>query len=124
MEQTLTSLIEELKRHDEASPFICQGLLIRIFHILSTKYEFSLSKQLRKRMNWILFEEITNYINNNLNNISIMQLSNEFHFQEDYFNRCSRARLVLHIRNIFSHCVSKKLKTWLLTQSTQLTRFP
>jgi hypothetical protein len=66
MEQTLTSLVEELKRHDEASPFICQGLLIRIFHILSTKYEFSLSKQLRKRMNWILFEEITNYINNNL----------------------------------------------------------
>ena len=50
MEQTLTSLVEELKRHDEASPFICQGLLIRIFHILSTKYEFSLSKQLRKRI--------------------------------------------------------------------------
>ncbi len=114
MEQTLTSLIEELKRHDEASPFICQGLLIRIFHILSTKYEFSLSKQLRKRMNWILFEEITNYINNNLNNISIMQLSNEFHFQEDYFNRLLKSQTGLTYTEYLQSLRLKKAEDMLI----------
>mgnify|MGYP007069198222 CR=1 FL=1 len=34
-----------------------------------------------------------------------------FDFEKITLTGCSRARLVLHIRNIFSHCVSKKLKT-------------
>ena len=91
-----------------------QGLLIRIFHILSTKYEFSLSKQLRKRMNWILFEEITNYINNNLNNISIMQLSNEFHFQEDYFNRLLKSQTGLTYTEYLQSLRLKKAEDMLI----------
>ena len=35
-------------------------------------------------MNWILFEEITDYMENHLTQISITGLSEEFHFQEDY----------------------------------------
>ena len=114
LESTFISLIEELNSFDAASPFICQGLLIRIFHILSTKYEFSLSKQLRKRMNWILFEEITNYINNNLNNISIMQLSNEFHFQEDYFNRLLKSQTGLTYTEYLQSLRLKKAEDMLI----------
>lgn len=87
MEDTIGTLLQELKRHDEASPIICRGLLLRIFCILSTQYEFSLSKKLRQKMNWILFEEITEYMESHLKDISISQLSKEFHFQDDYFNR-------------------------------------
>ena len=58
----MTSLLLELQRHDEASPIICRGLLLRIFRILSTQYEFSLSKKLRQKMNWILYEEISDYM--------------------------------------------------------------
>ena len=78
------SLIDELKKYDDASPFICQGLLLRIFKILGTKYDFSLSKQTRKKMNMILFEEITQFITENLADISIQMLVSEFHFQKDY----------------------------------------
>ena len=56
MDETMTSLLLELQRHDEASPIICRGLLLRIFRILNTQYEFSLSKKLRQKMNWILYE--------------------------------------------------------------------
>lgn len=87
LENTLMSLIDELKKYDDASPFICQGLLLRIFKILGTKYDFSLSKQTRKKMNMILFEEITQFITENLADISIQMLVSEFHFQKDYFNR-------------------------------------
>ncbi len=87
MEQALESLLRELLRHDEASQIICQGLLLRVFRLLSTQYEFSLSKKLKKEMTWILFEEISRFIDRHLQDISIRMLSEEFHFQDDYFNR-------------------------------------
>lgn len=38
-------------------------------------------------MNWILYEEISDYMKQHMKNISIRMLCEEFHFQEDYFNR-------------------------------------
>ncbi|BBF41344.1 two-component response regulator yesN [Lachnospiraceae bacterium KM106-2] len=87
VEDALIALVQELEHHDVATPFITQGFLLRIFWVLSTQYEFSLSKKLRKKMKWILFEEVTDYMKKNLDKMSIRCLTEEFHFQEDYFNR-------------------------------------
>lgn len=87
LEECLKTLLHELILHDEASAYICRGLLMRIFRILSADYDFSLSRELQKEMNWLLYEEITVYIQKNYRNISIRQLCEQFHFQEDYFNR-------------------------------------
>lgn len=87
MEETLFALLEELTRNDAASPIICRGLLLRLFGLLSTDYEFSLSKKVKKEMNWILLEEISAFIQDHLQDISIRMLSERFHFQDDYFNR-------------------------------------
>ena len=92
MEPTLAALLKELTRHDEASPLICQGLLLRIFRLLSTQYEFSLSKKLKKEMTWILYEEISGFIRKHLRDISIPMLCEEFHFQDDYFNRLLKSQ--------------------------------
>lgn len=92
MEPLLIQLLEELTRRDEATPYICQGLLIRMFHFLSTRYDFSLSRELRQKMNWILFEEITAYIQEHARQITIQELSSHFHFQEDYFNRLIKSK--------------------------------
>lgn len=87
MEKCLLTLLKELIHHDEASTYICRGLLMRIFALLSTGYEFSLSRELRKKMNWLWYEEISQYIRQHYQTISIRQLCDRFHFQEDYFNR-------------------------------------
>lgn len=87
MEVCLKDLLKELLLHDNASSYICRGLLMRIFRILSTDYDFSLSRELRREMNWIMYEEITAYIREHCRDISIRQLCEQFHFQEDYFNR-------------------------------------
>lgn len=92
IEPVLFQLLSELIHFDEASPYICQGLLMRIFHILSVHYDFSLSKELKKEMNWILFQEITHYIKSNYTSITIQQLVDKFHFQADYFNRLIKAQ--------------------------------
>lgn len=49
METCLEQLLQELILNDEASDIICQGILIRIFGLLSTEYEFSLSRELQKK---------------------------------------------------------------------------
>lgn len=92
MEEYFHSLLQELIHHDKASGYICQGLLIRIFRLLSTEYDISLSSEMRKKMNWLLFKEITTYINLHYHDISIKQLSEHFHFHEDYFNRLIKSK--------------------------------
>lgn len=87
MESCLETLLFELYENNIGAPYICKGLLLRIFRILSTDYEFSLSKEQQKTMNWIIFEEIQDYIKHNYATVKIQDLVEEFHFQEDYFNR-------------------------------------
>lgn len=87
MEDILFLLLNELCINDIASSYIRKGLLFRIFRLLSTEYDFSLSKEQRKTLNWIIYEEISEYMKRHYADISIQDLVNEFHFQEDYFNR-------------------------------------
>lgn len=87
MENCLLSLFTELHDRNTGSHYICKGLLMRIFHILGTQYEFSLSKEQKKTMNWAVFEEISEYIKQHSASITIQELVDTFYFQEDYFNR-------------------------------------
>ena len=43
-------------------------------------------------MNLLLYEEITSYIREHYRDVSIGQLVEQFHFQEDYFNRLLKAK--------------------------------
>ena len=115
MEETLITLLYELRRYDEASPIICRGLLLRIFRLLSTQYEFSLSKKLRQKMNWILYEEISDYMKQHMKTISIRLLCEEFHFQEDYFNRLLKNRTGMTYTEYLQHLRLQKAEELLLT---------
>lgn len=87
MEACLSQLLTELCAREVGSEYICKGLLLRMFRILSSRYEFSLSKEQRKTMNWIIFEEVSEYIRTHYSSVTIQDLVRNFHFQEDYFNR-------------------------------------
>ena len=92
LEENLAFLLRELYDGKIGSRYIRKGLLLRIFRIISTKYEFSLSKELRKTMNWIVFEEVSSFMHTHYNKITIQDLTNTFHFQEDYFNRLIKSK--------------------------------
>lgn len=92
MEHCLCQLLEELQVNDPSSRHICKGLMMRIFRLLSTDYDFSLSRELRRAMSWIVFEEITDYIKEHYDSITIQDLTHTFHFQEDYFNRLIKSK--------------------------------
>ncbi|MEG2350456.1 MAG: AraC family transcriptional regulator, partial [Hungatella sp.] len=103
MESSLYSLLFELAAGDRASFYICKGLMIRIFRLLSTEYEFSLSRELRQTMTWVVFEEVTAYIRQHYAKITIRDLATTFHFQEDYFNRLIKLRTGLTYSEYVQH---------------------
>ena len=43
-------------------------------------------------MNWIIFEEVSEYIQQNYKDVIIQDLVDVFHFQEDYFNRLIKSK--------------------------------
>lgn len=92
LEECLCLLLSELHDNKIGSHYICKGLLLRIFRIISARYDFSLSKEQRKTMNWIVFEEISDYIRHHFATVTILELVREFHFQEDYFNRLIKSK--------------------------------
>lgn len=92
LDDCLCMLLRELMGSDIGTYYIRKGLLLRIFRILSTKYDFALSREQRKTMNWILFEEIDTYIKQHYATITIQELTEVFHFQKDYFNRLIKSK--------------------------------
>lgn len=120
MEECLAALIPELKNNDAASRYICKGLLIRIFHILSTEYEISLSRENRQAMNYLLFTEVTSYIRENYASISVQDLVDRFHFQEDYYNRLIKSRTGLSYSKYVQHIRLEKACELLLSSDASI----
>lgn len=87
LEENLLMLIKELGKDDDASKYITKGIMMRILTLISTEYIFSLSVEQKNKMNSFVVEEIKDYIYKNYKGITIKDLSEKFHFNEDYFNR-------------------------------------
>ncbi len=93
MDSCFSLIAKELSEDKTGASYIVKGSLMRIFRLLSTEYEFHLSRQQKKDMNWAIFEDICHYIEQNYKTVTIQELSNVFHFQEDYFNRLIKKHL-------------------------------
>ena len=91
LERILYYLLNTLYENMLGSHHICKGLLIQIFNIISTEYTYYLSKEQRTTFNWMLFEEIAGFIKSNAASVTISDLVERFHFQEDYYNRLIKA---------------------------------
>lgn len=119
LEKQLLTLLKELQQNDAASKYICKGLIIRILHYLSTRYEFSLSHEQRKKMNWLVYEEISGYIEENYSKVTVRDLVSKFHFNEDYYNRIFKEKLGITYLEYVQDIRLKNAKQLLLT--TEMT---
>lgn len=119
LESLLLLLLKELDLNDAAAKYICKGLIIRVLHNLSTRYDFSLSNEQRKRMNWLIYQEIIAYIEANYATITVKELVAKFHFNEDYYNRLLKDKLGMtyleYVRDIRLKNALSLLKTTKLT---------
>lgn len=120
IEDCLCRLLAELYDNNIGSRHICKGLLMRIFHILGTEYEFSLSKEQQKTMNWLVFEEVSEYIRQHYTSVTIQELVDYFHFQEDYFNRLIKNKTGMTYSAYVQNFRLDKAEQLLLTSSKSI----
>lgn len=104
LEKNIIALIKELENNDEASRYIIKGIIMRILNLISMKYSFSLSIEQRREITSFITEEIKQYIYDNYASVTIKDLVDKFHFNEDYFNRILKQKEGMtyseYVRNI------------------------
>lgn len=119
LEELLLWLLKEMEQRDGATRYICKGIIIRLLHHISTNYDFYLSNQQRQAMNWMIFEEITKYINEHYAEVTIRDLMERFHFNEDYYNRLLKEKTGMtyseYVQNIRLEHSERLLRTTSLT---------
>ena len=90
LEICLTQLVVELLDDKPGTAYIRKGLLMRLLRILSTEYDFSLSRDQKAAVRGMVYDGVLDYIRSHLASVTVKDLCREFHFQEDYFNRIIR----------------------------------
>lgn len=83
VEQVATEKFENKK----GSKHIIKGIIIRIFDILIKNYDINLTSTQLKKMSDLIFPEVEDYLRKNYKDVTLSELSRQFHFQEDYFTR-------------------------------------
>ena len=110
MEQLLCEIIEQRVGFYDIS----KGLLARLLRTLSLDYAFMLTSQEKQKVNDLLFCEVEKYISNNYRTVTIQELVEHFHYNEDYYNRLIKK---------YSGCTySEYVKNVRLTEAEKLLR--
>ena len=65
---------------------ISRGYIIRLVSQLSSGYKYNFDQDQSRLYSLSLFESISEYMQNNLNSVSMEQLTQQFHYQPNYFN--------------------------------------
>lgn len=82
----LENIINEYFKKDIASTLITIGYIIRFLEILINSYKCTLIKENIFNTKNILFKEIEQYIDDNINNISREKIANDLHYNSNYIN--------------------------------------
>ena len=86
IQNCISNIFFEVKNHLPGYIEISKGYIIRLMDDLSSGYQYNFNKQDSKIYNQKLFESITEYMDTNLESITLSDLAEHFHFHENYFN--------------------------------------
>ncbi len=83
----LSHFFEELWNSRSGSIHLIEGYMERLLSLLPTEYNFFLSNNKKIHKKKLLFDEVSNYLEKNCNQVSIENLCRKFNYNKDYFNR-------------------------------------
>ncbi|MCD8012110.1 MAG: helix-turn-helix transcriptional regulator [Lachnospiraceae bacterium] len=87
IEDCLESIAEEIRTHKSGYSFICKGYMLRLFEMLTPKLYPVLQTKDQQAFQQQLYETVLSYMSEHVGTVTLTELSEEFHFQKDYFNR-------------------------------------
>ena len=90
IEQLLFHLIREMEDHQGGYEYMIKGLITRVVNTLAPQIYQQLSTNEQQLYKKRLYEQVLDYMENHLADVTIEELSDVFHFQKDYFTRLIR----------------------------------
>ena len=87
IENRLARMIRELQTRESGYDYLLKGYALRLIAALSSEVFHSLSAEEQKLYKTRLYQQVTEYMTEHLDSVTIDSLSKIFHFQKDYFNR-------------------------------------
>lgn len=86
IQDSLFHIISEIRKKQPGYLHISKGYLIRLMDSLSSGYQYSFSRRETAIYEEKLFEAVSDYMKNNLASVQMHALTENFHFQPNYFN--------------------------------------
>ena len=80
-------LLSEARRQEPRYLDISRGYIVRLMDILSAEYRSHLTKDETAAYYDTLFASVSRYMKENLSNISVEDLTNQFHYQANFFTQ-------------------------------------
>lgn len=87
IDELFKAIVGELNNEAQGYEYVIKGYLIRLMHILAFSYKNQLTKINRRRMEHLIFQQVTDYMRDHYADIHIEDLENQFHYNTDYYNR-------------------------------------
>lgn len=83
----MEKLTEELIEQKVGFNDIVRGTIMRLLESLATNYEFLISTNEKQKARDLLFHDVEQYMHDRYNSVTIPDLVDEFHYNEDFYNR-------------------------------------
>ena len=108
LNQILQEIIEKKTGYED----VVKGLTKRLVEELSVSYDFLVEMEEKRRLRDLLYQEVEQYLQKHYHDANIDNLVQEFHYNEDYYNRL--------IREYSGQTYSERLKTIRLQKAEEL----
>lgn len=114
--QILSQILQETIEKKTGYEDVVKGLTKRLVEELSVSYDFLIAMEEKRKLRDLLYQEVEQYLQKHYCDANIENLVQEFHYNEDYYNRL--------IREYSGQTYSERLKTIRLQKAEELLRDP
>lgn len=109
-EEYFARIFTELQNPEAGSHIMKLLLLIRFFNFLERNSRDKSETVSNREHGTLLFDKIVCYVEEHLDTVSISELKEKFHYQEDYYNRLFKKTIGLSFRDYLHQTKMKRAK--------------
>ncbi|HHV11002.1 MAG TPA: helix-turn-helix transcriptional regulator [Clostridiales bacterium] len=85
--QYISDILMECKSKKVGNLYMIKGYLVRLLDYMVNSYSYTFNKDTHKKFDAYLFQEVDSYMKANFADIQMKDLTTQFHYQSNYFNK-------------------------------------
>ncbi len=115
----INEIFTESKHKNPGYIYVVKGYLVRLMDSLANNYSYSFDEDDQEKYKKFLFQEIENYMITHLQDVQLNNLTNQFHYQNNYISNLIKTHTGMSFVNFLGSLRIRKAK--FLLQATTLS---